>query len=60
MRADHSEVIYNHEDFRFCMKMIDGRLLHTTSSSSEGCVMDLLQLLDGGGAGVRETDRGCK
>ena len=42
----------------FCVKKVNGALLHAASCNSEGGVLEGLKFLNGRGRGVREPDGG--
>ena len=46
------------KDLGFCVKMVNETHLHTASGYGEGGILDTLQVLNGGGGGNWEPDRG--
>lgn len=59
LRADHSEVFVNLEDFSFSVEVVNSRHLDAPSRDSESGVLDDLEFADGSGTGVGEPYWSC-
>ena len=46
--GEEGEVVVDGKDFGFCVKMLDGRHLHTPGGDAEGVILEGLELCDVG------------
>ena len=59
LRAEEGKVVMDGKDLGFCVKMVNGNHLQTAGGYADGGVLDVLEVLDGGGGGsVGDSDRG--
>ena len=58
LSGEEGEVVADGKGFGFCVKMINGRHLHTSSSDAEGVVLEGLEFCYVGWGGVGEPDGG--
>ena len=58
LRGQEGEVVAHWKNLGFCVKKVNGALLHAASCNAEGGVLEGLKFLNGCGRGVWELD-GC-